>query len=182
VHTSQRISKFYEDVAALNLVHPVAEIHRRTEISKGYISEVLRKIKEPGEDFLDIFYQKFSIGSQKHNDMDKPLPIGDLKVTLKDYVDLLKDQAKKAEEREKEYLGIIKSKLISIDVNSKEIADDLSALTKEVQAENRAMMDSIDVAAKQPIGTTSAKADSVELASEMGRVRKGKKAGIGRQD
>jgi hypothetical protein len=175
VHTSQRISKFYEDLASLGLKRPVAEIHRRTKKSKGYISEVLRKIKEPGEDFLDVFYEKFSISSQNANDMDKQLPIGDLKVTLKDYFDLLKDQAKKAEEREREYLGIIKSKLISIDANSKEIAEDISALITENLAAHRAIMDSVDVAAEQTIGTTRAAAGIVELASQQEHVDKGKK-------
>lgn len=103
------------------------------------------------------------------------LPLGGLNITLKDYFELLKESAIKAEEREKEYLEIIKTKLISIDANSKEIADDISALTDEIQAEHRAIMDSIDKAAKQPIGTTAAAADTVELASRQGRVGKGRK-------
>lgn len=175
VHTSDRISKFYEDVTHLGLIHPVAEIHKKTKVSKGYISEVLRRIKEPGPDFLNIFYEKFTISSQNKSDMDTVLPVGDLRVTLKDYVDLLKSQAIKAEEREKEYLEIIKGKLISIDANSKEIAADIEALTTEVQAEHRAMMDTVDVAAKQPIGTTAAKADTLELAYQQERQGKGKK-------
>ena len=184
MHTSERILRFYEDVNSLGLVHPVAEIHKETKVSKGYISEVLRKIKEPGPDFLDLFYKKFTISSQKKLDMESQvLPPGDFKVTLKDYVDLLKSQAKKAEEqalkseeREKEYLEIIKSKLISIDASSKEIAEDVSALTTEMQAEHRALMDSVDVAAKQPIGTTRAAAHTVELAYEQEHQGKGKKA------
>jgi transcriptional regulator with XRE-family HTH domain len=178
VHTSERISKFYDDINKLGLIHPVAEIHKKTKVSKGYISQVLRKIKEPGPDFLDLFYEKFTISSRNKNNMDQTLPIGDLKVTLKDYVDLLKSQAVKAEEREKEYLEIIKSKLISIDANSKEMADDIEALTTEIQAEHRAMMDTMDVAAKQPIGTTRAAAGTVEIASEQEHVGKGKKTGI----
>lgn len=111
-------------------------------------------------------------------DDSKSLPLGDLHVTLKDYVDLLKDKAQKAEEREREYLEIIKLKLISIDANSKEMAEDIEALTTEVQAEHRAMMDTMDVAAKQPIGTTRAAAGTVEIASEQEYLNKGKKTGI----
>jgi hypothetical protein len=114
----------------------------------------------------------------KVDESNSVLPLGDLHVTLKDYVELLKDRARKAEEREKEYLEIIKSKLISIDANSKEMAEDIEALTTEIQAEHRAMMDTMDVAAGQPIGTTFAKADSVEIASQQQRVGKGKQTGI----
>jgi hypothetical protein len=178
VHTSERISKFYNDLKKLGLIHPVAEIHKKTKVSKGYISEVLRKIKEPGPEFLKIFYEKFTISSQNQTDMDQYLPVGDLKVTLKDYVELLKSQAIKAEEREKEYLEIIKGKLISIDANSKEMVDDIEALTTEIQAEHRAMMDTMDIAAKQPIGTTRAAAGTVEIASEQEHAGKGKKIGI----
>lgn len=181
MHTSNRISKFYEDLGKLELKFPGKELSKMG-YSKGYVSDVINRKKEPSEDFLNAFYKKFSIGSQSKADMDQLLPLGDLRITLKDYFNLLISQAKKAEEREKEYLEIIKEKLISIDSNSKEMADDISALTTEVQAEHRAMMDSIDVAAKQPIGTTRAAAGIVEIASEQERAGKGKKAGAGKQD
>jgi transcriptional regulator with XRE-family HTH domain len=179
VHTSQRISKFYEDLKRLDLRFPGKEIANKLKVSKGYVSDVLNKKKEPSEEFMTDFYKmftsEFSNSSQSNEQSEHVLPIGALKVTLKDYVDLLIDKARKAEEREKEYLEIIKSKLLSIDASSKEIAEDISALTTEVQAEHRAMMDSIDVAAKQPIGTTRAAAHTVELAYEQERQDKGKK-------
>jgi hypothetical protein len=177
VHTSERISRFYDDVDNLHLEFPVAEISQTLKKSKGYISGILNKKKKPGKKFLDLFYQKFSISSRNNDNMENNyvLPIGDLKITLRDHFDLLKSQAEKAEAREKEYLEIIKSKLISIDANSREMAEDISALTDEIQAEHRAMMDSIDIAAEQPIGTTRGAARSVELASQEEHVGKGKK-------
>jgi hypothetical protein len=181
VHTTERISKFYEDVTGLHLEFPVAEISQTLKKSKGYVSGILNKKKKPGKKFLDEFYKKFSISSQNKSMENYTLPIGDLKITLKDHFELLISQARKAEEREKEYLEIIKSKLISIDTNSKEIAEDISALTTEIQAEHRAMMDSIDVAAKQPIGTTAAAADTVELASQDEHLNKGKKVDVGKK-
>ena len=174
MQTTQRISKFYEDLGTLGLKFPGKEISKKLGISKGYVSDILNKKKEPSEDFLNDFYKMFSIGSPSNDMSNYTLPLGDLKITLSDYFELLKEQKRKAEEREKEYLEIIKTKLISIDANSKEIAEDISALTIEVQAEHRAMMDTMDKAAKQPIGTTSAAADRIEIASQQERVNMGK--------
>jgi hypothetical protein len=112
---------------------------------------------------------------------ERALPLGDLKITLKDYFNLLEEKARKAEERERELLDIIKRSLKNIETNSKEIADDIEALTTEIQAEHGAMMDSIDVAAKQPIGTTAAAAGTVEIASEQEHLSKGKKTGTGKK-
>jgi hypothetical protein len=110
------------------------------------------------------------------------LTTGNLKVTLGDYVSLLKEMAIKAEEREREYLSIIKNKLISIDASSKEMAEDISALTIEVQAEHRAMMDTLDKAAGYKIGTTRGAAHTVELASQQERAGKGKQTKADKQD
>lgn len=177
MHTTERISKFYDDVARLDLEFPVAEISKSLKKSKGYVSGILSKTKKPSKNFLDEFYKKFTISSQNVNNMvNNNLPLGELNITLKDHFELLASQARKAEEREKEYLEIIKSKLISIDASSKEIAEDISALTSEIQAEHRAMMDTMDKAAEQPIGTTRAAARTVELAYEQERQGKGKKA------
>lgn len=115
-------------------------------------------------------------------DYNSPLPIGNFQVTLGDYVNLLKEKARIAEERERDLIDIIKGKLNNIETNSKEIADDISALTIENQAAHRALMDSVDVAAEQPIGTTRGAAGIVEIASEEERVDKGKKVGTGKHD
>lgn len=177
MHTSQRISRFYEDVEGMKLKFPVATIAEKTKKAKGYVSEVLRKIKEPSEDFLNTFYEKFSIGSETNKDMENyTLPVGDLKVTLKDYVALLNEKAQKAEKEKDRLFNIIEAYLKDIHSNSKEIVGDISTLTDEIQAEHRAMMDSIDVAAKQPIGTTSAAADTIEIASKQEHQSKGKQA------
>jgi transcriptional regulator with XRE-family HTH domain len=178
VQTTQRISKFYEDLETLGLKFPGKEISKKLGISKGYVSDILNKKKEPSEDFLNDFYKMFSIGSPSNDMNNYTLPLGDLKITLSDYFELLKEQKRKAEEREKEYLEIIKTKLISIDANSKEMAEDIEALTTEIQAEHRAMMDTMDVAAKQPIGTTRAAAGTAELISEQKHSNKGSQTGI----
>lgn len=62
--TKNDISKFYEYVDALGLKFPVAEIATRTGYSKGNISEVLSKSKEPSENFIKKFYEKFPKGAK----------------------------------------------------------------------------------------------------------------------
>lgn len=179
MNTSQRVSKFYEDLERLDLRFPGKEIATRLKISKGYVSDVINKKKEPSEEFMNDFYRlftnEFSNGSQSSNTMDFILPIGLLKVTLKDYVDLLKEQTRKAEEEKDRLYRLLEKQLTDLYSNSKEMAEDILALTTEVQAEHRAMMDSIDVAAKQPIGTTRGAAHTVELAYEQEHQGKGKK-------
>jgi transcriptional regulator with XRE-family HTH domain len=174
VQSNDRISKFYTDLEKMDLRFPVAEIVRKLKVSKGYVSEVLSRKKEPSEDFINRFYQEFSKGSQPPMTGNYELPVGNLKVTLLDYVELLKEQNRKLESREAEYLKILKESLTALVTSSKGIADDIAALTMEVQAEHRAIMDTADKAAEQPIGTTRAAARTVELASHAERSKKGK--------
>lgn len=177
LHISQedRLKIIKARINQYNIRFPVATLNKVTGEDMGNISKMLKGKKTITDNVFTSFTEKYPDKGQNESGMDQVLPLGDLKITLKDYFDLLTEQKKKAEAREKEYLEIIKGKLISIDANSKEIAEDISALTDEIQAEHRAMMDSIDVAAKQPIGTTYAKADTIELASQQGRVGKDKK-------
>lgn len=119
MHTSHRISKFYEDLEKLDLRFPGKELSKRLKVSKGYVSEVLSKKKEPSEEFINDFYaefkKEFSNGSQvviPINNYD--LPVGGLKVTLSDYFNLLKEQTAKAEKDKCELLDIIKNNLTKL--------------------------------------------------------------------
>lgn len=58
--TQESIAQFYEDVDALGLRFPVAEIHKVTKISKGTISDVLNKKLTPSANFLKSFYEGFA--------------------------------------------------------------------------------------------------------------------------
>lgn len=180
LHISQenRLKIIKARINQYNIRFPVATLNKVTGEDMGNISKMLKGKKTITDNVFTSFTEKYPDKGQNESDMDQVLPIGDLKITLKDYFSLLMEQKNKAEEREKEYLEIIKSKLIDIDTNSKEMAEDISALTMEVQAEHRAMMDTMDKAAKQPIGTTRGAAHTVEIASQMERVGKGK-AGAG---
>lgn len=183
LHISQeeRLKIIKSRINQYNIRFPVATLNKVTGEDMGNISKMLKGKKTITDNVFTSFTEKYPDKGQNKSDMDQTLPIGDLKITLKDYFSLLMEQKNKAEEREKEYLEIIKSKLISIDANSKEIAEDVSALITENQAAHRAIMDSVDVAAKQPTGTTRAAAGTVEIASEQERVGTGKKAAVGKQ-
>jgi len=65
--TKQEIEDFYDHVKQRGFRFPVAAIERATKLSKGYISEVLRRIKEPSQELLNAYWAKFrksSVSSQ----------------------------------------------------------------------------------------------------------------------
>lgn len=57
--SKEHIEKFYSDVNSLALKFPVARISEKTGYSKGNVSDILNKKKEPSEDFLKLFYKEF---------------------------------------------------------------------------------------------------------------------------
>jgi transcriptional regulator with XRE-family HTH domain len=64
VITSGDIEKFYNDVSALRLKFPVADIARATGQSKANVSKYLSKKLEPSESFLNAFYEKFQLNGK----------------------------------------------------------------------------------------------------------------------
>lgn len=56
--TKDTIDQFMKDVEELNLKFPVAAISQATGISKGNVSKYLSGKLEPGETFLNLFYEK----------------------------------------------------------------------------------------------------------------------------
>lgn len=57
--TKSQIEKFYLDVESLKLKRPVARISEVVSISKGVVSEILNKKREPSENFYKKFYELF---------------------------------------------------------------------------------------------------------------------------
>lgn len=92
--TIERISKFYEDVQKLGLKRPVAVIAKTTEFSKGQVSDYLNRKKEPSENFLRVFYEKFSESIQNVPRETPPeqIVLSGAHVTLQDHINLLKEQ------------------------------------------------------------------------------------------
>jgi hypothetical protein len=186
--TQEIIDKFYKDVDSLNIKKKGAVITKATGFSKSNVSEYLNKVKEPSENFIAAFYENFGAllpksstevpGGQKEDmpsinqvnedpvEYNTILPLGELKVTLKEYVDLLKETARKAEERERKLLLILEKNVITIKANSDAILDDLSQVVRMVRADDMAMMDSLDRIEGREPGRTRQEAGIVERAYE----------------
>ncbi len=84
--------KFLKDVSKLELRFPVAEIARKTGFSKGNVSEYLDGKKEPSENFLKKFYEKFYPPDKKH--VPKSLELGDLETLERhEYITIIRNQS-----------------------------------------------------------------------------------------
>lgn len=59
--TQETIDKFYEDLKALKLIHPIATLTERTGFSKGQISQIVNKKLLPSEAFINKFNESFKI-------------------------------------------------------------------------------------------------------------------------
>lgn len=65
--TNEQIELFFNDLQSLGLRFPVAELSRRTGMSKGNISMYLSRKLEPSENFIDKFYKEFAIELKKND-------------------------------------------------------------------------------------------------------------------
>lgn len=62
--TKADIEQFYKDVEQRGFRFPVAALRDATGASKGYVSEILARKKEPSQAFLDAYYKKYPKSSQ----------------------------------------------------------------------------------------------------------------------
>lgn len=114
------------------------------------------------------------------------LPLGDLTVTLKDYVTLLIETKNKAEEREKRLLALLEKDMTVLKSNSETIQADLEQVARMVRADDMEMMEGTDKTLGRESGTTALRAGIVERAfSEADKEThtsdsKGKKGNSGR--
>lgn len=69
--TKEIIEKFYKDVEALGLEHPVAALEGKTGVSKGQISKVLSKKLKPSQTLIDKFYESFNLVSYEKSNEGK---------------------------------------------------------------------------------------------------------------
>lgn len=97
------------------------------------------------------------------------LPLGGLKVTLKDYVELLKEKSRMAEEskreaekRERTLLALLENNLTEIKANSITIRDHLAQVGRMVRADDLTTMDSLDRIEGLEAGTSSTVASTLE--------------------
>lgn len=126
---------------------------------------------------------------------ERLLPVGNLKITLQDYIDLLKSIHSKEEEREKELLSIIKElavgqKAISdtlapikekteeILINSNTTLDRLSLVETIIRSDDTVIMNNQDRQIGNEVGKSAKEAGSRQLAADKMRKGKGNQAGV----
>jgi transcriptional regulator with XRE-family HTH domain len=95
---------------------------------------------------------------------NKELPVGDLGVTLKDYVTLLIETKNKAEEREQRLLALLEKDMSVLKTNSETIQADLEQVARMVRADDMEIMEGTDKALGRESGTTALRAGIVERA------------------
>lgn len=175
--TQGKIDQFYADVESLGLKRKVTEIQRATEFPKSNISEWLSRKKVPSENFIDTFYEKFEkelTKSSTNVPYESPLtlgrvnedpaiynialPMGDLKLTVKDHIDFLKDTIKKAEEREQKLLMLLEKDISTIKTNSETIQADLQVLTGIVRSDDEVILKGTDRILGREEGASSTEA------------------------
>lgn len=192
--TQETIDKFYKDVESLKIKKKGAVITKATGFPKSNVSEYLRRIKTPSENFITAFYEHFddflpksSINvtpeekpdttyvvpqiSNELAELNTVLPLGDLVVTLNDYIELLKEKSRMAEEskreaekRERTLLMLLENNLTEIKANSITIRDHLRQVGRMVRADDLEMMDSLDRLEGREAGTASTEAGKIEHA------------------
>jgi DNA-binding transcriptional regulator GbsR (MarR family) len=205
--TQELIEKFYRDVESLKIKKKGAVITKATGFSKSNVSEYLRKIKTPSENFIIAFYEHFgnmlpkssiNVTTDANRDTtyalpqiakdlaeyNKELPMGDLKVTLKDYIELWKMLYNKEEERSKELITIIKDlakgqneikeALNPIASSLKEIPPVLDAILRNSSEHDREIMTALDHLVGNAPGTLQQEAGKRILKSAVEQQRKGK--------
>lgn len=172
--TQERIDKFYRDVEALGLKYPVAEIHKKTGVSKGQVSQVLNKKLAPSEQLINKFNESFNIVQQNSVEPAKIyLDSSAVKVTLQDYIN-------KIEQHNAFLQRMIESGLVEIKVSLNDARADLEWLEKWQWAEHKVQMQALDKLTKKDPGTLAAEAGTLlsgdQLATELaGRKTNGNK-------
>lgn len=116
------------------------------------------------EDYFFVNHDENNVSeapSQVHEDpaiYNMALPLGDLVVTLKDYVDLLKEKARHAEEREKRLLALLEKDVRAIKTNSETIQSDLEVLTGIVRSDDEVILKGTDRILGREEGASSTEA------------------------
>lgn len=109
--------------------------------------------------------------NEDHDIYNTVLPLGDLKVTLKDYVDLLKEKSRMAEEskreaekREQRLLALLEKDITAVKANSDTILSNLAHVQRMTRADDLSMMEGTDRILGRESGTTAIEAGIVEHA------------------
>lgn len=104
------------------------------------------------------------MANEDQPEYNTPLPLGDLKVTLKDHFDLLKQIAEEAKREKERLYNLLENKLGDLLSNSKTILADLAQVAQMTRADDLTMMDDLDRIEGREVGTSSTEASIVEHA------------------
>jgi hypothetical protein len=117
-HTA-KIERFYADLEALDLKAPVADISRKTGESKGNVSKIVRRLKEPSDSFLERFYKSYLNVSHETGhgtQVAGAVILGSqgVSVTLQDYLELQKEMITRLSEDKERLFSLLNSSLVRI--------------------------------------------------------------------
>lgn len=183
--TEDTISRFYEDVARLGLVTPVAVIAEATQYSKGNVSDYLNKKKKPSKNFIKRFYEEFqnSLQNVPHGTSGTSFAppkildaialerlIAEKDSMLNEFRSLYAD-AKSDKER---LFTIIEGYLKDVHSNSKTNQTYLELIVRILRSGESVLFSSLDQLLDQQPGTHAKEADKVELTAARTEQRIGK--------
>lgn len=154
--TKKEIEQFYLDLKAVGLVKPVAVMMEATGLkSSGTVSEYLSGKKKPSETFIKAFYEKVYKGSIKPPIASEDyLPAGDVKVSLKDYLEGLK--------QDKAFLqDLLLNKVEGIDSNLKKTLGGVVQLSLHGESAREVALESLARLEKKPKGALTGEADKI---------------------
>lgn len=160
--TKESIERFRLDVKSLGLKFPGATIAKQTKYSKGQVSAYLNG-EDPSENFLKAFYEKFGeslkkVQVGKNNDpaadpLSQALPMGDLKLTVADYIKKIEEGTRKVEEHNRVLQQILTDKLGKIEEYSGLSLVYASNASLRVGALSDVALESLARLEKKPIGS-----------------------------
>lgn len=93
ISQEERLKIVKDRINQYGIRFPIAELHEKLKIDMGNISNILKGKKPVSDNFYTKFIQaypdKVSLKPKQKEDENYKLPIGELKITLQDYINLL---------------------------------------------------------------------------------------------
>jgi transcriptional regulator with XRE-family HTH domain len=105
-----------------------------------------------------------SLENKNEDQLNMVLPLGDLKVTLKDHFDLLKQIADEAKKEKERLYNLLENKLADLVSNSKTILADLQDASRMTRADDLTMMRGTDRILGREDGASAKEAHILERA------------------
>ncbi len=181
ISQAERLRILQERINQYDIRFPIAELNSKLGADMGNISSMLKGKKPISDNFFTSFCEIYPEKNEKAGttkaqvlsrvnedpvEYNRVLPLGDLKITLGDYIELLKDRVKEAKERERELMTLLKGDIAKLKTNSETILDDLDQVGRMVRADDLEIMEGTDKVLGREPGETATRAGIVEHALE----------------